>query len=898
MANNVLQLLRNQTVFKTKALALTGLQTQLKTLPIGAPAIAYYTDGDKQSLLFGIALGGTNYQIFEGCKVDEDGSLVIPEEVQTALDKIQAELDKTQGSIGLQEDGSYSATTSANYISGATSLVDADNKLDAAIKAVADNATKVAAGNGIDVQTSDHTATVAVKIDGSDKVLSVSGSGLTANINLTWSTSDGLKLIGKEGTEIATIPATDFIKDGMLENVELVELSGGTRANPSGLTDGTYIKFTFNTDGGSKVLYLNVTKLIDIYTAGNGISISGKVISAQVKSSDKILKVDSDGLYVDVEALGSQISNNKYNSAMPDELTTPNTIGGLKAGTKASDLKTKTLSQVFDDILFEEINPTVKAPSCSISPKGSWANNGVYEVGAAAPTGETDFNVSFNRGECTVVGQDTKYRAGEETSREIKLGEGELSAGAKITLGTITYNLTVNYGEGDTLLTSKGNNASTDASGAPISQNPLPEGSVKSSCNIYGTYPYFCNGASCSTSNQDTSLPLTPTPNTKLPLKKWSDTLIGAKFASEAETETRLEFIYPKAKNITKVEFFNTVSGKWEVFGSDKYTTSATEQKSIQGTMVDYMKLTTTGALSGALQLRFTVSDSGRMKLGVKEEPTYNGEPITDEIISMLSVNSATRPFSMLDVAPLADTGNRPSGVAAFAVNFEPGGQAPLDARTLVPSVSDLTNPATYSGKNYYKGMTVTVADGGDGKPSIYILKNTEAITSPESWHKMSAEATDITLSGYTRSEETGSGLELKPTDSVVVAFGKMEKAIIDNEEVCSNAFDAMKTAIGLGEDLTYQKLSGTTYLGDATSFADADTKLDAAIKAVSDKIDAEVGTDSLTEVEAGNGISVSGKSGRKQTISAKVKSGDTLLEVTAEGIKTKDQIVIDCGIY
>lgn len=75
----------------------------------------------------------------------------------------------------------------------------------------------------------------------------------------------------------------------------------------------------------------------------------------------------------------------------------------------------------------------------------------------------------------------------------------------------MTYNLTVNYGEGDILLTSKGNKAS-------VSPNPLTAGSVKSSCNIYGTYPYFCNGASASTSAGDTNFPAAPAPDTKLPL--------------------------------------------------------------------------------------------------------------------------------------------------------------------------------------------------------------------------------------------------------------------------------------------------------------------------------------------------------------------------------------------
>ena len=54
----------------------------------------------------------------------------------TAIANAQAELDVTQSGAGLATDGTYSANGSADYISGATSLADADNKLDAAIKAM------------------------------------------------------------------------------------------------------------------------------------------------------------------------------------------------------------------------------------------------------------------------------------------------------------------------------------------------------------------------------------------------------------------------------------------------------------------------------------------------------------------------------------------------------------------------------------------------------------------------------------------------------------------------------------------------------------------------------------------------------------------------------------------
>jgi hypothetical protein len=51
---------------------------------------------------------------------------------------IQSELDATQSGAGLAPSGAYTANGTANYISAATSLKDADNKLDAALKTESD----------------------------------------------------------------------------------------------------------------------------------------------------------------------------------------------------------------------------------------------------------------------------------------------------------------------------------------------------------------------------------------------------------------------------------------------------------------------------------------------------------------------------------------------------------------------------------------------------------------------------------------------------------------------------------------------------------------------------------------------------------------------------------------
>lgn len=66
---------------------------------------------------------------------------------QTADATLQAEIDVSQVGSGLETDGTYVANGSANYIDQATSLKDADNKLDAQIKTVADDLASLGSGS-------------------------------------------------------------------------------------------------------------------------------------------------------------------------------------------------------------------------------------------------------------------------------------------------------------------------------------------------------------------------------------------------------------------------------------------------------------------------------------------------------------------------------------------------------------------------------------------------------------------------------------------------------------------------------------------------------------------------------------------------------------------------------
>lgn len=122
-------------------------------------------------------------------------------------------------------------------------------------------------------------------------------SNISTQLGLTYdSGTKKIKLTGKDNAVVAEIDATDFIKDGMVDSVEL---------------EGNNLIFTFNTDSGKEEVSVDLSKFIDVYSQGNGITISGKAISVNpgnglvasgrqvaisIKGGDKYLGFDAGAL--------------------------------------------------------------------------------------------------------------------------------------------------------------------------------------------------------------------------------------------------------------------------------------------------------------------------------------------------------------------------------------------------------------------------------------------------------------------------------------------------------------------------------------------------------------------------------------------------------------------------
>ena len=295
----------------------------------------------------------------------------------------------------------------------------------------------------------------------------------------------------------------------------------------------------------------------------NGTSYSGSVSAVSIKGTTlEITMIDGSSKTVDLAEIL------KYKSALGDDIATVNALGGIPAGTTVAQLKNKTFSQLFDELIFPTVNPTFEAPTASLSLKSISTTPIIQEVGttgASVPVAAS-FNTGYNSGAIKIAGVKKQNRGGDLKRNESFIYINNVPTNKefpiKISEGSITYKYRAAYAQGPQPLDSKGNKY----------QTPLPAGTVDSAAvTINGVYPYFTNK-----DNNKTFAKLALTV---------SNTLSAVKFV--AEGPNKHTFKIPAKYNLTKVELLNTLSGKYENYAIDKFT-KTTENINVQGEQVSY----------------------------------------------------------------------------------------------------------------------------------------------------------------------------------------------------------------------------------------------------------------------------------------------------------------------
>ncbi len=195
-----------------------------------------------------------------------------------ALQKlIDAKVSTTVYEAKIQEliasDSALGQRITSELATEAETRKNADDELDAKITAIEEAAVRVKSGeNIISLNNSTHE--------------------LSSTLNIELENRDGveyLKLTGINGALVAEMDATKLVKDGMISNVELT-------------TEGKnkYLVITFNTDSGkAEPIKLDVSELIDVYAAGDGLTLTDRKFAVNKdSSSEEFLVVSSSGIKI------------------------------------------------------------------------------------------------------------------------------------------------------------------------------------------------------------------------------------------------------------------------------------------------------------------------------------------------------------------------------------------------------------------------------------------------------------------------------------------------------------------------------------------------------------------------------------------------------------------------
>lgn len=266
----------------------------------------------------------------------------------------------------------------------------------------------------------------------------------------------------------------------------------------------------------------------------------------------------------------------RYTNATP----TPTSIGGIAAGTTFSS---KTMTEMWDAILYPELFPTL------VNPSNTFTSSilSLYEIGSVIAS--MAFNATFSRGSISPAYGTSGFRSGLPTTyntsgpgltnvSSTSLSNSQTITSYTIPLGAIVWQSSVTYSGGDQPLSSKGN-----PTGSPLAPGTT---SVLSKATE-GVYPIFATSSSIGTLTKQSLVSMVSGNNIVIVL------------VAEIGGKQRFEIAdaWLTGRPLIGVQQLNTVSGLYEYPGGTAGSslslwniTSSTEV--IQGNTINYKTYT------------------------------------------------------------------------------------------------------------------------------------------------------------------------------------------------------------------------------------------------------------------------------------------------------------------
>lgn len=322
-------------------------------------------------------------------------------------------------------------------------------------------------------------------VDG-DKILSMNEKLVAATLNLKYENKK-IQLLGINDAVIAEIDASDFVKDSVLDNVEIVTDNGVK-----------YIEFTWAVQDGAeaKTDRIAVADLASEYVEGLGITISdADEIAVKVAAVEgNFLEVDANGLGVyEVTANAAVLQKPITVAGLSGKLGTGNYENGdvIPAGT--------SIYTILENLLSQELYPTgakvntnANLTSKFAAPSFTLTNSGkTVEVGTSATvSAETGYNPTATPTSRTYTGFTNGYSETYGESASIVAGNPASVSVESVELNPGTFKLTRTYSgfglSGDALISESSANKASDCSIAEDSSLIVAEGANKVTFKMEG----------------------------------------------------------------------------------------------------------------------------------------------------------------------------------------------------------------------------------------------------------------------------------------------------------------------------------------------------------------------------------------------------------------------------
>jgi hypothetical protein len=242
---------------------------------------------------------------------------------------------------------------------------------------------------------------------------------------------EGNKILFKNanGDVKGEVDATPFVKDGILDDVEVVTIEEvDEENNPHGLVAGEkYIKFVWNTDGDSKEDYILASEIGATYAGSDSIEISSEnIVSLKSASADKV-----------------QVTEIPVGGTPLADLLTAKNINTINAG----NLQT-VLESLFSQNNWAE-NPrrnvptsltvSMSAPSISLTKTGTQEVGTSVSLSASAKTASASASITYSGFTYgySVENDNTRDAEGNPSSVSVT---GEVKSGSTYQLSFVTNN--------------------------------------------------------------------------------------------------------------------------------------------------------------------------------------------------------------------------------------------------------------------------------------------------------------------------------------------------------------------------------------------------------------------------------------------------------------------------